>query len=79
MALIGDMGAKTARSIAVIVAAIAVALFLLWTDQGAMVLAAVRCSPTWLTADRAAYQACFDFEREQTIENRAKRHTRFDE
>jgi hypothetical protein len=39
----------------------------------------VRCSASWLTADRATYHACYDFEREQVIENRAKRQTRFDE
>jgi hypothetical protein len=71
--------AKAARSIVVIVAAIAISLFILRTDRGADVIAAVRCSASWVTTDRAAYQACYDFEREQVIENRAKRQTRFDE
>jgi hypothetical protein len=79
VALIGGAGAKTARSMVVIMAAIAVGLFILRTDHGVAVIAAVRCSGSWLTADRAAYQACYDFEREQVIENRAKGHTRFDE
>jgi hypothetical protein len=62
-------GAKAAGSIVVIMAALAIGLFVLRTDHGA----------AWLTTDRAAYQACYDFEREQVIENRAKRQTRFDE
>ena len=78
MTFIGT-GAKAAGSIVVIMAAIAIGLFVLRTDHGAAVIAAVRCSTSWLTTDRAAYQACYDFEREQVIENRAKRQTRFDE
>jgi len=72
-------GAKAARSIVVIMAAVAIGLFILRTDHGAGVIASVRCSTSWLTTDRAAYHACYDFEREQVIENRAKRQTRFDE
>jgi len=79
VALIADARAKTATSIVVIIAAIAVSFFILRTDHGAAVIAAVRCSSSWLTADQATYQACYDFEREQIIENRAKRQTRFDE
>jgi hypothetical protein len=63
----------------VLMAAVAVALFILRTDHGAGVIATVRCSVSWLTTDRATYHACYDFEREQVIENRAKRGTRFDE
>jgi hypothetical protein len=76
---IGSAGAKAARSIVVLMAAVAVALFILRTDQGAGVIAMARCSVSWLTTDRATYHACYDFEREQVIENRAKRQTRFDE
>lgn len=64
---------------AVLMAAVAIALFILRTDHGAGVIATVRCSVSWLTTDRATYHACYDFEREQVIENRAKRETRFDE
>ena len=78
MTFIGS-GAKAARSIVLIMAAVAIGLFILRTDHGADVIAAVRCSASWLTTDRAAYHACYDFEREQVIENRAKRQTRFDE
>jgi hypothetical protein len=72
-------GAKAASSIVVLMAAVAIALFILRTDHGAGVIAMVRCSASWLTTDRAAYHACYDFEREQVIENRAKGETRFDE
>ena len=78
MTFIGS-GAKAASSIAVVMAAVAIGLFILRTDQGAGVIAALRCSPSWVTTDRATYQACYDFEREQVIENRAKRQSRFDE
>jgi hypothetical protein len=76
---IGSAGAKAARSIVVLMAAVAIALFVLRTELGAGVIAMVRCSASWLTTDRATYHACYDFEREQVIENRAKRQTRFDE
>jgi hypothetical protein len=76
---IGRAGGKAVGSIVVLMAAVAIALFILQTDQGATVIATVRCSASWLTADRATYHACYDFEREQVIENRAKRQTRFDE
>jgi hypothetical protein len=56
-----------------------IAAFLLFTDQGASVIAGARCAPTWLRADRAAYQTCYDVEREQIVEDRARRHTLFDE
>jgi len=79
VAFIGDARAKTATSIVAIMAAIAVSFFVLRTDHGAEVIAAVRCSPSWVTADQATYHACYDFEREQIIENRARRQTRFDE
>ena len=79
MTFIGSAAAKAARSIVVLMAAVAVALFILRTDHGAGVIAMVRCSTSWLTNDRATYRACYDFEREQVIENRAKRQTRFDE
>jgi hypothetical protein len=76
---IGHAGGKVAGSIVVLMAAVAVVLFILQTDHGASVIAMVRCSASWLTTDRATYHACYDFEREQVIENRAKRQTRFDE
>jgi hypothetical protein len=79
VALIGDAGAKAMTALGAIVAAIVVAVIMLWTDLGARMIAAGRCTPSWLTADRAAYLACYDVEREQIIENRAKRRTRFDE
>ena len=79
MTFIGSAAAKAARSIVVLIAAVAVALFILRTDHGAAVIAMVRCSTSWLTTDRTTYHACYDFEREQVIENRAKRQTRFDE
>jgi hypothetical protein len=76
---IGRAGGKAVGSIAVLMAAVAIALFILQTDLGADVIAMVRCSASWLTTDRATYHACYDFEREQVIENRARRQTRFDE
>ena len=79
MTFTGSAGAKAVGSIVVLMAAVAIALFILTTDQGAGVIATVRCSASWLTTDRASYHACYDFEREQVIENRAKRQTRFDE
>jgi hypothetical protein len=75
----GRAGAKAATSIVVLMAAVAIGLFIFRTQPGAGVIAMVRCSASWLTTDRATYRACYDFEREQVIENRAKRETRFDE
>ncbi len=62
-----------------IVIAVLIGMFLLFTDQGASVIAGARCAPTWLRSDRAGYQTCFDVEREQIVEDRARRHTFFDE
>jgi len=74
------MTARSVRGIAaLVVIAIAAALVLFLTDQGAGVIARARCVPSWLLSDRTAYQACYDVEREQIVEDRAKRHTRFDE
>jgi hypothetical protein len=52
---------------------------LVTTAPGAAVIAGARCVGQLLKFDRASYQACFDFEREQILEERARRHSRFDE
>jgi hypothetical protein len=51
---------------------IALAIALLTTDVGAGILARLRCASVWVTSDTAAYRACADVEREQTIEHRRK-------
>lgn len=63
--LIGWIGA-----IAVVVIALAIAL--LTTDVGAGLFARLRCASVWVTSDTAAYRACTDVEREETIEQRRK-------
>ncbi len=74
------MRTKTVSRIGgVVVIAAVVGLLLLFTDQGASVIAGARCVPTWLRSDRVGYQACYDVEREQIVEDRARRHTLFDE
>jgi hypothetical protein len=55
------------------VAAAALAAILLMTEQGAGVLAGAKCMSVWLTSDSQSYGACYDFEREQILEQR--RHT----
>lgn len=71
------------RSLAVLAAAaagtLALVLWLLLAASGATVLASARCAGQLLKLDRAAYQACFDVEREQILEERQRGHTRFDE
>ena len=71
------------RSLALIVAVVAIACILglavVMTPRGAAVIAHARCAGQWFKSDSAAYQACFDVEREQILEDRARRHTRFDE
>ena len=71
-----------ARVLAGIAAAAILAAVALWLTQmptGAAVLASARCAGQLLKFDRASYQACFDVEREQILEDRARRHTHFDE
>ena len=78
----GELGMSTMRAIRVVAAVVVVVLlwlFLRFTDHGASLMAGVKCAPTWLTSDRAAYQTCYDVEREQIVEERAPRHTPRDE
>jgi len=71
---------KTLIWLGFIVAIVVVcSLALLRTDAGAGVIAWARCAAQRVTADRAAYQACFDVEREQILEDRARRHGKLDE
>jgi hypothetical protein len=72
---------KAMRAIRIVAAVVVVVLFWLFlrfTDHGASLMASVKCAPTWVTSDRAGYQACYDVEREQIVEERA-RHTPRDE
>jgi hypothetical protein len=73
------MRVRTIRVVAAVVVVLLLWLFLRFTDQGTSVMAGVKCAPTWLASDRAAYQTCYDVEREQIVEERTKRHAPLDE
>jgi hypothetical protein len=71
----GRLAAIAAASVIMVITVVV----LVTTAPGAAVIAGARCVGHWLKFDRASYQACFDFEREQILEERARHHTRFDE
>ena len=62
-----------------LVLAILIAAGLLLTPPGASVIASARCAAQWVRSDRSPYQTCFDVEREQILEDRARRGTHLDE
>lgn len=70
---------RAIRIVAAIVVVVLLWLFLRFTDQGASVMAGVKCAPTWISSDRTSYQTCYDVEREQIVEERTQRHTPRDE
>lgn len=75
----GMKSKAVSRIVVVVVVAVVIGLFLRFTDQGAAVIAGARCAPMWLKSDRTGYQTCYDVEREQIVEDRARRHTLLDE
>ena len=74
-----DMKKAIGRIFIVVAIVALIGLFLRFTDQGAAVIAGARCAPTLINSDRANYQTCYDVEREQIVEDRARRRTLLDE
>ena len=52
--------------------AVVAAILLLTTDRGADLIAGARCIRVWLTSDSRSRGACYDFEREQMLEQRRR-------